>query len=87
MDQTFFKEIKLIPRVSPEFELSLDNSPVIHAIQTMNFFQMKGEASEYLGAGDFVAGTYLLLFYGDGVLGFLHNQHMLRNSYKTYFFQ
>jgi len=43
VDQNFFKEIELVPRVSPEFELTLDNSPVIHAIQTMNFFQMKGD--------------------------------------------
>ncbi|XP_052272282.1 E3 ubiquitin-protein ligase TRIM9-like isoform X3 [Dreissena polymorpha] len=41
VDQHFFKEIGLIPRVSPEFELTLDNSSVLHAIQTMNFFQMK----------------------------------------------
>ena len=43
VDQNFFKEIELVPRVSPEFELTLDNTPVVHAIQTMNFFQMKGE--------------------------------------------
>ncbi|XP_052770156.1 E3 ubiquitin-protein ligase TRIM9-like isoform X3 [Mya arenaria] len=41
VDQNFFKEIELVPRVSPEFELTLDNSPVLHAVQTMNFFQMK----------------------------------------------
>ena len=46
VDQNFFKEMDLIPRVSPEFELTLDTSPVIHSIQTMNFFQMKGKKGD-----------------------------------------
>ena len=47
MDQNFFKEMDLIPRVSPEFELTLDTEPVIHSIQTMNFFQMKGKGKPF----------------------------------------
>ena len=43
VDQNFFKEMDLIPRVSPEFELTLDTATVVHSIQTMNFFQMKGK--------------------------------------------
>ncbi|XP_033734829.1 E3 ubiquitin-protein ligase TRIM9-like isoform X1 [Pecten maximus] len=40
-DQNFNKEMEFVPRISPEFELTLDNKSVLHAIQTMNFFQMK----------------------------------------------
>ncbi|XP_005099658.1 E3 ubiquitin-protein ligase TRIM9 isoform X1 [Aplysia californica] len=40
-DANFNKEMELAPRVSPEFELTLDNTPAIHAIQNMSFFQMK----------------------------------------------
>ena len=43
VDQNFYKDMDLIPRVSPEFELTLDTAPVVHSIQTMNFFQMKGK--------------------------------------------
>lgn len=43
-DQNFNKEMEFVPRISPEFELTLDNKSVLHAIQTMNFFQMKGIA-------------------------------------------
>jgi hypothetical protein len=42
-NQNFNKEIELKPRVSPEFELTLDSTPAQHSIQTMNFFQMKGQ--------------------------------------------
>ncbi|KAK0041990.1 E3 ubiquitin-protein ligase TRIM9-like isoform X2 [Biomphalaria pfeifferi] len=42
-DANFNKEMELAPRVSPEFELTLDNTPAIHAIQNMSFFQMKGK--------------------------------------------
>ena len=45
VDQSFNREMELIPRVSPEFELTLDNKSVLHAIETMNFFQMKGTAA------------------------------------------
>lgn len=44
-DINFNKEMELAPRVSPEFELTLDNTPCIHTIENMNFFQMKGEFS------------------------------------------
>ena len=50
VDQNFYKEMDLIPRVSPEFELTLDTSPVIHSIQTMNFFQMKGKIATFSSA-------------------------------------
>nr|KAG5688290.1 hypothetical protein BaRGS_033950 [Batillaria attramentaria] len=40
-DINFNKEMELAPRVSPEFELTLDNTPCIHTIENMNFFQMK----------------------------------------------
>ncbi len=43
IDVSFNKEMELEPRVSPDFELSLDNNSVLHSIQTLNFFQMKGE--------------------------------------------
>lgn len=42
-NHNFNKEIELAPRVSPEFELTLDSTPAQHSIQTMNFFQMKGQ--------------------------------------------
>ncbi|KAK3094014.1 hypothetical protein FSP39_022937 [Pinctada imbricata] len=45
VDQSFNREMELSPRVSPEFELTLDNKSVLHAIETMNFFQMKGTAA------------------------------------------
>ena len=34
--------MELEARVSPEFELTLDNTPVLHAVNTLSFFQMKG---------------------------------------------
>ena len=37
------KEMEMRPRVSPFFELSLDNRPVLHEIGTMNFFRMRGK--------------------------------------------
>ncbi|KAK6183695.1 hypothetical protein SNE40_011124 [Patella caerulea] len=40
-DCNFNKEMELAPRVSPEFELTLDNTPSIRSIENMNFFQMK----------------------------------------------
>lgn len=36
--------MELAPRVSPEFELTLDNTTILHAIETLNFFQMKGQS-------------------------------------------
>ena len=42
-DENFNKEMELAPRVSPEFELTLDNTPAVHAIQSMSFFHLKGE--------------------------------------------
>lgn len=47
-NQNFNKDIELVPRVSPEFELTLDSTPVQHSIQTMNFFQMKGKLGLHL---------------------------------------
>jgi len=44
-EQGFTKEMEFVPRISPEFELTLDNKSVMHTIQTMNFFQMKGNFS------------------------------------------
>ncbi|GFR71457.1 E3 ubiquitin-protein ligase TRIM9-like Protein [Elysia marginata] len=41
-DANFNKEMELAPRVSPEFELTIDNTAAIHAIENMSFFQMKG---------------------------------------------
>ena len=43
--QLFNKEMEMEPRVSHEFELSLDSDSVLHTVQTLNFFQMKGEKS------------------------------------------
>ncbi|GFO48742.1 E3 ubiquitin-protein ligase trim9-like protein [Plakobranchus ocellatus] len=40
-DANFNKEMELAPRVSPEFELTIDNTQAIHAIESMSFFQMK----------------------------------------------
>ncbi|XP_076463870.1 E3 ubiquitin-protein ligase TRIM9-like [Babylonia areolata] len=40
-DINFNKEMELAPRVSPEFELTVDNTPCLHAVRSMNFFQMK----------------------------------------------
>lgn len=44
-DQNFNKDMELTPRVATEFDLTLDSSPALHAIQTMNFFQLKGTAA------------------------------------------
>ena len=38
----FNKDMEMEPRVPHEFELNLDNHAVLHAINTLNFFQMKG---------------------------------------------
>ena len=43
VEKCFNKEMELEPRVSPDFELSLDDHSVLRAIQTLNFFQMKGK--------------------------------------------
>ncbi|CAH1791254.1 unnamed protein product [Owenia fusiformis] len=40
-DVTFNKEMGLQPVVSPDFELTLDNASVLHAIQNLNYFQLK----------------------------------------------
>lgn len=40
-DENFNKEMELTPRISPEFELAFDNESILHAIQTMDFYQMK----------------------------------------------
>ncbi|XP_067681713.1 E3 ubiquitin-protein ligase TRIM9-like [Haliotis asinina] len=47
-DTNFNKEMELAPRVSPEFELTLDNTPVLHAVQTLNFFQMKAPGQPFI---------------------------------------
>lgn len=41
-NKNYHKEMEMRPRISPYFELSLDNRPVIHEIETMNFFKMRG---------------------------------------------
>ncbi|XP_064621343.1 E3 ubiquitin-protein ligase TRIM9-like isoform X2 [Lineus longissimus] len=40
-DLTFNKEMELEPRIQPDFEWTLDNSQAMHAVTTLNFFQMK----------------------------------------------
>nr|XP_011442473.2 E3 ubiquitin-protein ligase TRIM9 isoform X4 [Crassostrea gigas] len=40
-DQNFNKDMELTPRIATEFDLTLDSGPALHAIQTMNFFQLK----------------------------------------------
>lgn len=37
--------MELTPRIATEFDLTLDSGPALHAIQTMNFFQLKGTAA------------------------------------------
>lgn len=44
-DQNFNKDMELTPRIATEFDLTLDSGPALHAIQTMNFFQLKGTAA------------------------------------------
>ena len=44
-EESFNKEMELEARVAPDFELSLDDHSVLRAIQTLNFFQMKGTSS------------------------------------------
>jgi hypothetical protein len=41
-DLTFNKEMELEARITPDFEWTLDNGHVMHTINTLNFFQMKG---------------------------------------------
>ena len=41
MEQTFTKLMQMEPRISADFELSLDNHAALHSIQRLNFFQMK----------------------------------------------
>ncbi|XP_067943550.1 E3 ubiquitin-protein ligase TRIM9-like [Watersipora subatra] len=40
-NKNYHKEMEMRPRVSPYFELSLDNRPTLHEIDTMNFFKMR----------------------------------------------
>ncbi|XP_061173989.1 E3 ubiquitin-protein ligase TRIM9-like isoform X2 [Saccostrea echinata] len=40
-DQNFNKDMELTPRIATEIDLTLDTGPTLHAIQTMNFFQLK----------------------------------------------
>lgn len=44
-DQNFNKDMEMTPRIATEFDLTLDSGPALHAIQTMNFFQLKGTAA------------------------------------------
>ena len=41
VDHSFNREMELSPRVSSEFELTLDHKSVLHAIDTMNFSKWK----------------------------------------------
>ena len=41
-NKNYSKEMEMRPRISPYFELSLDNRPVLHEIDTMNFFKVRG---------------------------------------------
>ncbi|KAK6640188.1 E3 ubiquitin-protein ligase trim9 [Polyplax serrata] len=41
VDLAWHKDLMASPRVSPEFDLTLDDKPVIRAIQQLNFIQMK----------------------------------------------
>ncbi|XP_056020543.1 E3 ubiquitin-protein ligase TRIM9-like [Ostrea edulis] len=40
-DQNFNKDMELTPRIATDIDLNLDSGPALHAIQTMNFFQLK----------------------------------------------
>ncbi|XP_062621422.1 E3 ubiquitin-protein ligase TRIM9-like isoform X2 [Saccostrea cucullata] len=40
-DQNFNKDMELTPRIATEIDLTLDTGPTLHAIQSMNFFQLK----------------------------------------------
>lgn len=42
-EKCFNKEMELEPRVSADFELTLDDHSVLRAVQMLNFFQMKGK--------------------------------------------
>ena len=46
VESGFNKDMELEPRTPHEFELNLDNHSVLHAINTLNFFQMKGNYTE-----------------------------------------
>lgn len=41
-NSNYNKDMEMRPRVSPFFELSLDNRAVLHEIDTMNFFKLRG---------------------------------------------
>jgi hypothetical protein len=40
-DLTWHKDISSAPRVSPEFDLTLDDKAVLRAVEQLNFIQMK----------------------------------------------
>ena len=42
VESNFNREIELEARLPHEFELNLDNQQVLRAINTLNFFQIKG---------------------------------------------
>ena len=44
VDSTFVKDVEFEPRASADVELQLNSSPVLSAIQTMSFIEMKGES-------------------------------------------
>ncbi|ESO94244.1 hypothetical protein LOTGIDRAFT_215734 [Lottia gigantea] len=46
--RNFNKEMEFAPRISPEFEMTLDNKPSLRAIENMNFFQMKAPGEPYI---------------------------------------
>ena len=46
VDSGFVKDVEFEPRAAPEFEMQLDREPVLSAIQSMNFLEMKGRNYE-----------------------------------------
>ena len=43
-DSSFTKQMNMIPKVSANFELMLDTTSCERSIESLNFFQVKGES-------------------------------------------
>jgi len=45
VDTRFIKELEFEPRVAAEFDFQIDSDAVLHAINDLDFFELKGTAS------------------------------------------
>ena len=48
IDLAWHKDLMATPRVSPQFDLTLDDKSVLRAIQQLNFIQMKRKCDKMI---------------------------------------